>query len=629
MTTDQRLAIFERRFAAVGEFAVNALDQLYGELPDYPRWQKAILDAVEDSLNSRPDDLCSLDEEREKRQPDWHQSHEMIGYMCYADRFAGTLEGVAGRVDYLKSLGVRYLHLLSVLRKRQGGSDGGFAIADYFQTNPEVGTMDNLERLAKTLRANRISLCLDFVYNHVSDQHGWVKKAVAGDPYYRDFFFTFPDRQMPDRFEESLGEVFPSTQPGNFTYSKDGGFWVWTTFYPFQWDLNYRNPAVFLEMLKAMLFLANKGVEIFRMDAAAFAWKALGTDCLNLPQTHMLLQAFRWLLAIAAPATVLKAEAIVGARDVAKYFGLRENRGKECQLAYHNPLMAAMWNSLATGDVSKMADMLEAISDKPSGTSWVTYVRCHDDIGWSTLQDSADAGWGATKEELHFLSDFYAGEISGSFAKGRKFQVTDDEGFHGTNGTLASLAGLESASRDQQALAISRIQLLNATTFAFNGIPLIFMGEEIGLLNDYAYASDNPSKDGRWLHRPAMPWRDMAALQDVSTPQGTILANLTSLSAARKQLPVLHTENPLRIVDTGNRHLFGFLRSAPDSQFMFLGNYSDQNQKLDAELLVRFFGDMEVVDFLTGKPVNFANNLLRPYKFFWLVTKVEESKASG
>ncbi|MEJ2753344.1 MAG: alpha-amylase family glycosyl hydrolase, partial [Chloroflexota bacterium] len=399
--------IFCSRLALFWEDIERPLRLLYGDRPDYETWRDHFLSIVARSYAARPSDLRMLDLDR-LAEEDWFQLPQMVGYVCYTERFAGDLPGVEDKIDYLKELGVTYLHLMPLLKPRPGANDGGYAVMDYRQVRDDLGTMNDLGHLAAELRDSEISLCIDLVCNHTAKEHEWARKAMEGDTDYQNYYLMFPDRSMPDQYESTVREIFPEFKSGSFTYYEAIDQWVWTTFNEFQWDLNYANPAVFGEMLDIMLFLANHGVEILRLDAVAFMWKRLGTDCENQPEAHFILQAFRALSRVAAPGLLLKAEAIVPPPQLVPYLGRGEATNKECEVAYHNVFMVMLWSSLAEGKVALMTHALQQMPPIPSRTSWLTYVRCHDDIGWAvTEEDAAAVGLNGF---LHrsFLSDYYS-----------------------------------------------------------------------------------------------------------------------------------------------------------------------------------------------------------------------------
>src|SRR3954449_274023 len=482
---------FERFFTELRDPLVS----LYGSDPRFASAWRRLLVEIASTANGRSRELRILDHEREVT-PDWLQREQAVGYVTYVDRFAGTLAGVRERLPYLRELGVTYLHLMPLLAARPAPNDGGYAVVDYGAVDPSLGTLDDLRSLASALREAGMALCVDVVLNHVAAEHPWARNPA--------FLRTYPDRSEPDAYERTLPDVFPDLAPGSFSWSEEHQSWIWTTFNTYQWDLDYTNPDVFGAMAEAMLSLAAVGVDVLRLDAAPFLWKRLGTNCQNQPEVHDLLQAFRAALRIAAPAVAFKAEAIVAPRDLVPYLGTGRHEGKECDLAYHNVLMVLLWSALASGRVALLARTLASMQPVPAGAGWVTYVRCHDDIGWAiTEEDAARAGEDAY---LHrrFLADFYAGDFPGTFARGARFQPDPHTGEARTSGSAASLAGLESARDDAGVeLAIRRVLLLYALAFAHGGLPLVYMGDELGMRNHPAGAAD---PDNRWMHRPFMDW---------------------------------------------------------------------------------------------------------------------------
>jgi amylosucrase len=557
----------------------------------HPRGAESLVRLVEllaDRYRERPAPLVSLDLQRSV-QPDWFQEPSMIGYVCYADRFAGSIAGVAEHLDYLEELDVRYLHLMPLLRSRPGETDGGYAVADYREVDPALGSMDDLERLCEQLRARRMSLCVDLVLNHTAAEHPWAQAAAAGDPGASEMYYIYPDRRQPDRWERTLPEVFPDTAPGNFTQLPDGR-WVWTTFNSFQWDLNWSNPRVFIEMLDVLLALADRGVEVFRLDAVAFMWKRLGTNCQNQPEVHDLLQALRAAARITAPAVIFKAEAIVGPDDLVRYLGVGRHHGHVSDMAYHNSLMVQYWSALATRDTRLATQVLRALPRKPANTAWATYIRCHDDIGWAVVDEAAAAvGWDGPSHR-GFLSAFYAGRFPGSFSRGEVFQYVPSTGDSRISGTFASLAGLESAleAEDpaQVTAAIERIRLGHALILAWDGLPLLYMGDEIGLLNDWAYLEDPAHRaDNRWLHRPRMDWAAAERRHRRGTVEARIHADLRHLIETRRDAPPLHAAVPLELLDGGDPAVFAFRRDHPVGSLVSVSNFADSPRVVPAALL--------------------------------------------
>ncbi len=605
-----------------GPDLLDGLTRVYGDAA--PALFERLTGVMRAAFAARSPDLAVLDEAR-LLSPDWLQRPDAVGYVCYADRFGGSLAGVAERIDHLKSLGVSYLHLMPLLRPREGDSDGGYAVADYRQVDPKLGTMDDLASLASTLRGQGISLVVDLVLNHVAREHEWAVRARAGEQKYRDYFHIFGDRELPDAYERTLPEVFPDFAPGNFTWDDEAQGWVWTTFNAFQWDLNWANPDVFAEFADLILFLANNGVEVLRLDAIAFIWKEMGTDCQNEPPVHDITQALRAVLRIVAPACALKAEAIVGPQDLISYLGQGRHFGKVSDLAYHNSVMVQLWGALASRHTRLFEVALSNFPGKPASTTWATYARCHDDIGWAI--SDADARDAYLEGHTHrvFLAEFYAGLYPGSFARGLVFQHNPVNNDRRISGSLASLAGLEASLEagddGQLADAIARINLLHTFILGFGGVPLLYMGDEIGALNDHGYLDDPAhAADNRWVHRPRMNWDAVAAAAaDPGTPGGRILAGLQHTIGVRRGLPHLHASIESRVLPSPDSRVLLLTRDHPEGMLIEVYNFSEDVVELPTYLLRDRLGDI-AVERIGGYDYSLDPETIRirPYQPLWL-----------
>ena len=603
----------------------DPLVAVYGEHPRFREEFGALLDAMAATARDREPELRRLDHEREITQ-DWLQREQAVGYVAYVDRFAGTLAGVRGRLPYLRELGVNYLHLMPLLAARPEPNDGGYAVRDYRAVEPSLGTMADLRSLAADLRAYGMALCIDVVLNHTAREHAWARAAVAGDGRKLAYYRTFPDRTEPDEYERTLPDVFPGIAPGSFSWVPELGRWVWTTFNDYQWDLDYTNPEVFRAMAEVILELAGVGVDVLRLDAVPFLWKRKGTDCQNQPEVHQLLQALRAAVRIAAPGVGLKAEAIVSPAKLVAYLGTGRHEGKGCDLAYNNVLMALLWSSLASGRVALMTHVLRAMPALPPGAGWVTYVRCHDDIGWTiTPEDAAAVGEDA---HLHrrFLSDFYAGEFPGTFARGARFQQDELSGEARTSGMAASLAGLEAAleTGDELAreLAIRRVLLLYAVAFANGGLPLIYMGDELGLLNDPDWAADERHRDdNRWIHRPPMDWVAAERRYVAGSVEAGLWEGLRRLIAARRGTRATHAQGAGEPLWTGNDHVYGLLRTFAGERLLLLANFSADEQPVRGGIAgehgLRITPSAAAPD---GRRLRSGDGqlILAPYQFAWI-----------
>jgi amylosucrase len=555
------------------------LETVYGEA-HLDRFVRVALAACAD----RPQPLRELDRTREIDRH-WYQRARMVGYVCYADRFAGTLRNIPGKLDYLAELGVTYLHLMPLLKPRPGENDGGYAVMDYREVDPRLGTMDDLSALAEQLRARDMSLCIDLVLNHTAMEHPWAQGWLAGDPRYENFYMSFPDRDMPDAYERTIDPVFPDRAPGSFTWHPERRQWIWTTFWSYQWDLDYTNPAVFQAMLETILWLANRGVGIFRLDAVPFMWKRLGTTCMNQPEVHRIVQAMHALTRLAAPAVIFKAEAIVAPDDLVPYLGGHDRFRPECELAYHNQLMVMLWSSLATKDARLMAQSLRRMRPIPAEASWCTYVRGHDDIGWAVSgPDAAAVGWDWWNHR-NFLNAFFSGRFPDSFARGALFQENPETGDARISGSAASLCGFDAAGTvEELATAIRRLTLLYAVAFSYGGIPLIYMGDELAMRNDHSYLDDPAlADDNRWMHRPHMDWAAAARRHDPASVEGRVFARLRELAWARKDLLALRAGGEMEVLGVDDPAVFVWRRRHPRSgTFIGLANFAEEPRSFDA-----------------------------------------------
>ena len=626
---EHRRELFDARLQRWWGDLVDGLEGGYAAAEVTPLLERLVRLAAA-AYRERDPDLLRLDLTR-TLAPDWFQSPTMLGYAAYADRFAGDLRGVRDKVFYLRELGVSYLHLMPVLQPREGDSDGGYAVADYRAVRADLGTMDDLRELTKSLRENGISLVLDLVLNHVAREHPWAQAARAGDQHYRAYFYTFPDRELPDAYERTLPEVFPHLAPGNFSWDDDLRAYVWTTFNSWQWDVSWANPDVFAEYAEITLFLANTGVEVLRLDAIAFLWKRLGTNSQNQPEVHSLTQALRALARIACPALTFKAEAIVSPDELVRYLGTGAQHGKVSDLAYHNGLMVQIWSMLAARDVRLAAHALRSLPPVPTTTAWVTYLRCHDDIGWAISDEDAAAVGVTGQGHRGFLSDYYCGAFAGSPALGLVFGHNPATGDRRVSGTAAALAGLDRAVADDDTpaidLAVARLVLAHAIVLGWGGVPVLWMGDELGLANDPHWADEaGHEDDNRWAHRPRMDWDLAGRRNDPSTPTGRIFAGLRHLASVRAGLAHLHACVKAQVLDLADPGVLPVLRRHPLGPFLGLYNVTDQWRPWPGERLAAV-GLGAGVDRISGEPVRVGADgqlWLAPYAARWIVDVATE-----
>ena len=610
-TPEQRASIeasedwkqFDRRLEEHFPKLMHELDNVYNNNEAVLPMLEQLIAQAWQSYSQRNASLKDIDIAREN-DPDWILSNKQVGGMCYVDLFAGDLQGLKAKIPYFQELGLTYLHLMPLFKCPGGKSDGGYAVSSYRDVNPALGTIDDLRDVIAALHEAGISAVVDFIFNHTSNEHEWAKRCAAGDPLYDNFYYIFPDRWMPDQYDRTLREIFPDQHPGGFSQLEDGR-WVWTTFNSFQWDLNYSNPWVFRAMAGEMMFLANLGVDILRMDAVAFIWKQMGTSCENLPQAHALIRAFNSVMRIAAPAVFFKSEAIVHPDQVVQYISQ-----DECQIGYNPLQMALLWNTLATREVNLLHQALTYRHNLPDHTAWVNYVRSHDDIGWTFADEDAWQFGIHGYDHRQFLNRFFVNHFDGSFARGVPFQYNPNTGDCRVSGTAAALVGL--AQNDPY--AVDRIKLLYSIALSTGGLPLIYLGDEVGTLNDDDWSQDsNKSDDSRWAHRPRYNEELYNQRHDSSTTAGQIFQGLRHMISIRQSNPRF---NGGRLVtfNTNNKHIIGYMRN---NALLAFGNFSEHAQTISAHTLQAM--PFKAHDLISGQTVSLNQDLvLQPYQVMWL-----------
>lgn len=551
---------------------------IYGNHPNCNSKFVELIEIFIVSHKQRPAVLQQKDQTKAD-QGIWFLSNQITGMSLYVDRFAGDLKALPAKLNYLKNLGINFLHLMPIFESPAGESDGGYAVADFRKIDARYGNLDDFKIVQKNMQEQDMFLMIDIVLNHTSQQHEWARRAKAGELEFQDYYYMYSDRHLPDQFEQSMPEIFPESSPGNFTYVHECNKWVMTVFHSYQWDLNYTNPAVFNAMLSTILFYANLGVDILRIDAPAFIWKQLGTSCQNLPEAHTLLRLIKQCVYIVSPGMAILGEAIVAPKEIIKYFGTETFTAKECDMAYNATQMAVQWDALATGDTRIMLAAQHDLQLKPLGTTWITYTRCHDDIGLG-YDDSiiGSAGFNAY-EHRKFLKEYYAGNHVMSDATGALFSVNPKTQDARISGTLASLCGLEKAIDQHDAEAINRsiakIILMQAQSLFLGGIPMLFYGDEVGYTNDYTYLNDpGKSYDNRWMHRPMIDWKKNAKIDIEDSIEERIFSATKRLIQIRKKLSVLSDQKNCTWLSPHNIHIAGFLRAFENKRVYCLFNFS-------------------------------------------------------
>ena len=560
-------------------------------------------------------DIASIDD------PGRKYSQNMMGMMLYTENYGGDLNGVRENLPYLKECGVSYLHLMPLLDSPEGKSDGGYAVSDFRKVRPDLGTMQDLEELTGACHRRGIMVCLDFVMNHTSEEHAWAKAARKGDQGAMDRYFFYDDRTIPDEYEKYLPEVFPETAPGNYTYLDDCDKYVMTSFYPFQWDLNYANPMVFNDMTDNLLYLANRGVDIVRLDAVPYIWKSLGTNCRNLPEVHTLVRMMNLAGRIVCPCVMLLGEVVMEPKEVVPYFGSPEK--PECDMLYNVTTMCTIWHTVATRDVKLLRHQIEQLELLPSVCLFQNYLRCHDDIGWGL--DYGYLGWFGMQEAPHkkYLNDWFTGKWPGSPSRGELYNDSEVLRDARLCGTTASLCGIETAlnDRDENALntGIAADMMLHALMLTLRGIPVLYSGDEIGMLNDYSY-HDDPKKadDSRYIHRGKFDWELSEQRHSEGTVTERIFDGLSKLIGIRKANDVFRSDSDMFAVNVGDDRILGIGRAYEGRTLLALFNFAPEYCR--AEIENASWSD------LTDPERSFERGeggkmeyWLEPYGFRWLI----------
>ncbi len=591
----------------------DELRWLYMELYDNSDMFAELCDQMYAYATDRDEELAKLDREREL-DPQWFRGNDMLGMMLYIDNFAGNLEGVRKKLDYLSSCNVNCIHLMPFLESPKGRSDGGYAVADFRKVQPELGTMEELSSLARACHKRKINLCMDFVMNHTSEDHEWAKKAREGDGEYMSRYFFYDNPSIPEQYDRTVPQVFPTTAPGNFTYLDEMGSYVMTTFYPYQWDLNYRNPRVFNEMMYNFLYLANQGMDIIRIDAVPYIWKELGTKCRNLPQVHTIVRMMRMICEIVCPGVLLLGEVVMEPEKVVPYFGTMEK--PECHMLYNVTTMATTWHSVATRDVRLLKKQMDIVNGLPKDYLFLNYLRCHDDIGWGLDYDTLKT-WGMREvDHKRFLNQYFTGRFEGSVSRGELYNddpVTQDARFCGTT---ASMCGVESAlyekNEEKLEAAVTADLMLHAYMLTQSGIPMLYSGDEIGQVNDYTYKEDDAKKeDSRYLHRGRFPWYLAAKNTEKGTPQERIFSGLSKLERIRRERAVFRSDAAVYTYDVKDDSILCILRENEEERFIGIFNFADETRTAWMEESGTF------VNLWSGEPMELVNVAVPGHGFVW------------
>ena len=624
-----RLRHFYTRLGA-NFYAIHSLFYLlYGARSDFKEQMVSLVETLAQRYIERAPALRKSDLAREKDY-NWFLSQKWVGMALYCDRFADDLKGLRANLPYLQELGVNILHIMPMLDCPPEHSDGGYAVRDFYRIDPRFGTTGDVEALAATLKKRDMLLVLDVVVNHTSNEHEWAQQARQGNKKYQDYFFVFDDRETPDIFDETMPEIFPLIAPGNFTWDAEMGKWVMTVFHSYQWDLNYRNPAVLIEMIDIILYWANQGADILRLDAVAFLWKKMGSVCQNEREAHLLLQLMKDCCQVTAPGVLFIAEAIVAPSEISKYFGEDAINAKECEIAYNATLMALLWDAVATKNTALLNQGIKSHPIKLERATWLNYVRCHDDIGLGF--DDHDVRLAGYDPAMHrrFLVDYFTGRFPGSPARGLPFGENPKTGDARISGSLASLVGLEAALESQDAAAIDdaikTIVLLHGVILSFGGIPLLYYGDAIGALNSLEYLADaSKAADNRWMNRSNFDWNKAKKRHQTGTVEQRIFSALKKLIVLRKETTAFADRDNRQLLDVDTPNLLVFSRVDPSNsrnRVLVVANFNVEAQMLPSDTLRSngFLQPDAMKDLCTGERIEVSNDMitLPPLSCLWL-----------
>ena len=610
--------IYNQRFSRHYDELKWLYCELYQDNPEVMTHFHALTEEMKHSYKNRSAALKASDATREQ-DSSWYKRNQLIGMMMYVNAFADTLKGVEDKLDYIQECNVNYLHLMPLLASPKGKSDGGYAVSDFRTVQEELGTMDDFQELASKCHERGISICLDFVMNHTSEEHEWAKRARAGEKEYQDRYFFFDSYDIPALYEKTCPEVFPTTAPGNFTYLPELQKHVMTTFYPYQWDLNYHNPIVLNEMVSNMLYLANQGVDIVRLDAVPYIWKQLGTTCRNLPQVHTIVRMMRMICEIVCPGVLLLGEVVMAPEKVVPYFGTPEK--PECHMLYNVTTMASTWHTVATREVDLLRRQIDTIASLPKNYVFQNYLRCHDDIGWGLDYEYLEKSGIQEIPHKKYLNDFLTGNYPDSFARGELYN--DDPRLKDARlcGTTASLCGIERFGFEGNEEGVDRGIRYDITLHAFmlsqSGIPVIYSGDELGQLNDYSYKHD-PEKqaDSRYLHRGKFNWELAANRKLPHTVQGKLFPALYKLENIRTSHSVFDTDADLRTIDTWDPSVLALVRENEEEKFIGIYNFSEYDK-------VAWINEEDgmYLDLISGREMEARGVQIPAFGCFWLCRK--------
>jgi amylosucrase len=589
-----------------------------------------IIETINTAYLNRKDALKEIDKKRELVK-DWHLDQKWVATMLYVDLYAGNIKEMENHLTYLRELGINYVHLMPLLEPREGQADGGYAVKNFRKVNAKLGSNDDLIALIDKMHAEDQIIAIDFVMNHTAKEHEWAQSILKGESRFKNYYYLYPNRSIPDQYEKTLPEVFPDFAPGNFTYQEEINQWVWTTFNEYQWDLNYSEPKVFNAMLGEMLFLANLGVDILRLDAVPFLWKKIGTNCQNQEEAVMLLVAYKYLIQLVAPGVLFKSEAIVAPNDIIRYLGAGGYEGKACEIGYNATLMNHLWHAIACENTMLLRTTLSKLPPIPPSSTWINYIRCHDDIGWGISdQNAADVGQNGHETRM-FCSAFYTGQWKNSFAQGYNFQIDKSNGESRISGSTAALIGIQKSfienKKEDLAHAINRFKLLHGVIFFLRGIPLVYAGDEIGHLNNFDYLKDTEKReDNRWLHRPFMDWNKAKLRNELGTVENVLFNIIANFSKRRKETQCLHGNAKETIISLKCNTIFCVEKSLKEENLLLVANFSCDFQLITKLELPEKWQGKSFKEVISSTSYLYQGDtlIIPPYGILWLKEKTEK-----
>lgn len=596
----------------------DELRWLYMELYDNGDMFAELCDNMQRFYQERGRELKIMDCQREDNK-DWYRQNDLLGMMMYIDNFAGTIKGVEKKLDYIEQCNVNYIHLMPFLETPKGRSDGGYAVSDFRKVQERLGSMEDLESLTAACHKKGMKVCMDFVMNHTSEEHEWAKRARRGEGEYMSRYFFFDNWDVPSQYEKTVPQVFPTTAPGNFTWIPEVGHFVMTSFYPYQWDLNYKNPRVFNEMMYNFLYLANRGIDIIRIDAVPYIWKELGTQCRNLPQVHTIVRMMRMISEIVCPGVLLLGEVVMEPEKVVPYFGTVEK--PECHMLYNVTTMATTWHTVATRDTRLLKRQLDIVSSLPKDYVFLNYLRCHDDIGWGLDFDTLEKEGFQERPHKKYLNDYFQGYAGESTSRGELYNADPVTGDARFCGTTASMCGIEKAGFEQDEAGMERAVrmdgMLHAYMFMQSGIPVLYSGDEIAQVNDYTY-KENPDKaaDSRYIHRGAMNWALAGNISDSDTVEGKLFGQLGRLEQIRKTEKAFVSNADMWTIDTGDTAVLCIGRYFEGDKVVGLFNFSEYDKTVRIQE-----NDGDYVDLISGERRNVSEIDIPAYGFYYLKKK--------